>query len=167
MKMIKKSYLTLFFLVGGYFLKAQTPTSEEQVKRCGTMEHMEYLKQQDPTLEKQLEDYNKVLDQWVANHPEGDKNRAVRTIPLVFHVIYNKDEENISDAQILSQLKAVNEDFSRTNADASNTPKEFESVAGNPNIQFCLATIDPSGNPTNGIVRVKTSVTEFDTDDKM
>lgn len=167
MKMIKRIYVTLFFLVGSYFLQAQTTVIEEQVERCGTMAHMEYLKQQDPTLEKQLQDYNRVLDQWVAKNPQGDRSRAVRTIPLVFHIVYSKDIENISDAQILSQLKAVNEDFSRTNADASKTPKEFQSIAGNPNIQFCLATIDPSGKPTNGIVRVKTSVTEFDTDDKM
>ncbi|MEO6902110.1 MAG: M43 family zinc metalloprotease [Bacteroidia bacterium] len=167
MKMIKKSYVTLFFLAGSYFLQAQITTSEELVKRCGTMEHMEYLKQQDPTLEKQLEDYDKVLDQWVAKHPSGDKSRATRIIPIVFHIVYNKDEENISDAKVLSQLKAVNEDFSRTNADTALTPKEFKSVAGNPNIQFCLATIDPSGKPTTGIDRVKTSATGFSTDDKI
>ncbi len=128
------------------------------------MEHMEYLKQQDPTLEQQLKEYNETLDQWIAKNPEGSKSRAIRTIPIVFHVIYNTTAQNISDAQILSQLKAVNEDFSRTNADASKTPAGFQKVAGNPNIQFCLAQRDPSGKATNGIVHKQSNVTGW-TDD--
>jgi hypothetical protein len=158
--MIKKLTLATFLISTSLF--AQT---EPSVRRCGTMEHMEYLKQQDPGLEQQLKEYNETLQQWIAKNPEGSKSRAVRTIPIVFHVIYNAAAENISDAQILSQLKAVNEDFSRTNADASQTPAAFQSVAGNPNIQFCMAQRDPSGKATNGIVRKQTTKTGWSTDD--
>lgn len=158
--MIKKLQLALLLLSTGVY--AQT---EPTTRRCGTMEHMEYLKQQNPDLEQQLKEYNEVLNQWVAKNPGGDRSRAIRTIPLVFHIVYNTTAQNISDDQIMSQLKAMNEDFTRTNADASQTPTAFQSVAGNPNLQFCLAQRDPSGKATTGIVRVKTNKTGFATDD--
>lgn len=79
------------------------------------------------------------------------------TIPVVFHVIHKGESigqgSNISEARILSQLEILNEDFSRSNVDAGNTPANFASVAANTNIQFCIASIDPSGSPTNGITR--------------
>ena len=44
------------------------------------------------------------------------------SIPVVFHVLYNTPIQNISDAQILSQLEVMNDDFNRTNSDiASNS----------------------------------------------
>lgn len=63
-------------------------------------------------------------------------------IPVVVHVIYNNSSQNISDAQIQSQLDVLNEDFSATNSDYGNTPSEFASVAsGNTKIQFEMATV--------------------------
>ncbi len=158
--MITKLTLATLFISTSIF--AQT---EPTVRTCGTMEHMEYLKQQNPGLEQELKEYNQTLDQWIAQHPQGSQSRAIRTIPIVFHIVYNTTAQNISDEQILSQLKAVNEDFSRTNADASQTPAGFKSIAGNPNIQFCMAQRDPSGKATNGIVRVKTANSTGFTDD--
>ncbi len=160
--MIKKLQLALLLISTGIFAQ----TEEITQRTCGTAEHMEYLKQQDPTLTQQLKEYNEKLNEWIAANPSaGEARGAVRTIPLVFHIVYNTTAQNISDEQILSQLKAVNEDFSRTNADASKTPAAFKNIAGNPNIQFCLAQRDPSGKPTTGIVRVKTTKTGFATDD--
>jgi hypothetical protein len=80
-----------------------------------------------------------------------------RVIPVVVHVLHNGTsigvEANISDAQILSQIRVLNEDFRRKNADAIRTPAEFLPVAADANIEFVLAKQDPSGLPTNGIVR--------------
>src|SRR4051812_9191807 len=47
--------------------------------------------------------------------------QSVITIPVVVHVVYNGTAENISDAQIFSQIDVLNEDFSRSNADTGNT----------------------------------------------
>ena len=80
-----------------------------------------------------------------------------RVIPVVVHVLHNGTavgvEANISDAQILSQIRVLNEDFRRKNADAIRTPAEFLPVAADANIEFVLAKQDPNGLPTNGIVR--------------
>lgn len=79
------------------------------------------------------------------------------TIPVVVHVIHDGDAEgvgsNISEAQILSQIDILNEDFRRLNADAANTPADFLSVAADSKIEFCLAIVDPDGNVSNGIHR--------------
>ena len=79
-------------------------------------------------------------------------------IPVVVHVIHNGENigegANIPEAQILSQLQVLNEDFNRLNADAAQTPPQFSGVAASLNVEFVLAKQDPNGLPTNGIVRV-------------
>ena len=59
------------------------------------------------------------------------------SLPVVFHVVHTGagEDNNISDQQIMSQLTVLNEEF----ADSK--------------IQFCMASRDPDGNPTNGITR--------------
>ncbi len=87
------------------------------------------------------------------------------TIPVVIHVVYHTATENISDAQIKSQLKVLNEDFRRMNADAANTPQAFQNNAADCRIMFCLAQVDPHGRPNPGIIRKFTNKTYFDVDD--
>ncbi len=96
-------------------------------------------------------------------HPEEARVNASRIIPTVVHVIYSNAGENIPDAQVISQIDILNEDFGRTNADTTNTPAAFQSVAVNSDIEFCLASIDPGGNPTNGINRVSLAGSPFTT----
>ena len=72
---------------------------------------------------------------------------------MVFHVIHAYGDENISKAQIEDQLRVVNEDFQRQNADASQTRDVFKSRAANFNIEFKLARIAPDGSFTEGITR--------------
>lgn len=95
----------------------------------------------------------------------GDLQKAVITIPVVVHVVYNNSTENISTAQIQSQIDVLNEDFRRQNSDASDTPSIFAGVASDVEIEFCLATVDPNGNATNGITRTATSKRSFRTND--
>ena len=83
------------------------------------------------------------------------------TIPVVFHVVYKNNTENISQAQILSQLEVINEDFRRQNIDAINTPTDFASVAADTEINFCLAQRTPENNITSGITRTETNVSSF------
>ncbi|HRN41716.1 MAG TPA: hypothetical protein PK649_06535, partial [Vicingus sp.] len=91
--------------------------------------------------------------------------KATRNIPVVVHVIHNGDAvgsgENISAAQINSQITALNADYGATNTDFSSVPAAFQSVATNADIQFCLATVDPNGNPTTGINRVQLSAADY------
>ena len=95
-----------------------------------------------------------------------DPNKAVTgviTIPVVVHVVYNNSSENISDAQIMSQMTVLTDDFRRLNSDANNNWPQ----AADSEIEFCLATVDPQGNTTSGITRTSTSVTSFSANDNM
>ena len=94
-------------------------------------------------------------------------NNEVIIIPVVVHVLYNTNEQNISDEQIISQITSLNKDYRRLNADTVNTPGAFKSVAADTRIQFCLAKIDPQGNYTTGIIRKYTKTQQFLTDDAM
>ncbi len=91
----------------------------------------------------------------------------VITIPVVVHVVYNTSEQNISDEQIRSQIAVLNNDYRKKNADASHIPDAFKSRAADAGIEFKLATIDPVGMPTTGIIRKRTSELSFGTDDKI
>ncbi|SFB02503.1 Por secretion system C-terminal sorting domain-containing protein [Algoriphagus aquimarinus] len=87
-------------------------------------------------------------------------------IPVVVHVIHNGDpvglRTNVPVSQIVEQLRILNEDFQRLNADASNTPTAFLPFAGQTNIEFVIAKQDPLGLPTDGITRTKGSKTSYD-----
>jgi hypothetical protein len=86
---------------------------------------------------------------------------SIYIIPVVFHVLYNTASENLSEELILDQLKDLNACFNRQNEDTINTRPIFLPVAGNARIRFVLASEDPDGNPTNGIIRKFTTRTTF------
>lgn len=91
---------------------------------------------------------------------EGLRSGVVR-IPVVVHVVYNTSAQNVSDAQINSQIAVLNEDYRRLNADAGSVPSTFAGVAADSRIEFQLAVRDPDCNPTTGITRTSTSETSF------
>lgn len=96
----------------------------------------------------------------------GAQRRAgIVTVPTVAHVVYNASDENISDAQVASQIDALNRDYSVSNPDRANVPAPWKGVVGNPNIRFVLASKDPQGNPSDGITRTQTTKTSFSTDE--
>lgn len=93
----------------------------------------------------------------------------VRQIPVVIHVIHQGEAlgegTNISEGQVLDQMRIINEDFQQRNPNFSNTPTEFLGVASSPNLEFVLAKQRPDGLPTNGIHRVKGPKTEYSSRD--
>ncbi len=132
--------------------------------RCGTTEYMNNLKQNDPKLNEKLNQAEQIIQQWMSGHPNYRTSSTVPdTIPIVVHVVYQTALQNISDAQVISQIDVLNEDFARTNADSVNTPAIWQAIAGRLPYYFVLARRDPNGNPTNGIVRTPTSSNTFST----
>jgi hypothetical protein len=89
------------------------------------------------------------------------------TLPVVVHVVYRTDVENISKAQINSQLAVLNRDFRATNPDKSGVPDVWKGLVADSRISFALATKDPSGNATDGVTRTETDRQSFGTDDSV
>jgi len=140
-------------------LALQQSTLAQRV--CGTTEYQMMLEQEDPSIINRREEIEQFTRDFLISNPQGE--RALVRIPVVVHVVYNTTAENISDAQIQSQITVLNQDFRKLNADAANTPSAFAGLAGDANIEFCLASVDPNGNATSGILRVPTSATSFGT----
>lgn len=80
-------------------------------------------------------------------------------IPIVFHVLHDNGVENISEEQILDQIRILNEDYNQGNEDLDGVIPEFKSIIGSVNFTFKLATKDPNGDCTNGIIRYRTDET--------
>ncbi len=138
-----------------------------QVTRCATVEHEAALKAKDPDYEKRKQEIEAFTNRYIQKNKSQNKMEGGVTIkiPIVFHIVYKTAAQNISDARIMEQIDILNADFRRLNADTTDTPDAFGDVAADCNVEFCLAAIDPDGNPTSGILRVETDVTTFDFDD--
>ena len=123
---------------------------------CISYEHLQEQKANDPSIfarEADLELFTRDF----ANRPKN--SQAPLVIPVVFHVLHEYGTENISRAQILDQLRTLNEDYNRQNPDTVNTPAPFKPLSGGLNVVFRLATKDPNGNCTDGINRLYTPLT--------
>jgi Pregnancy-associated plasma protein-A/Secretion system C-terminal sorting domain len=145
------------------FLGALLAFGQANAQRiCGSLEHQHAIEAQDPTIATKRQAIEQFTNQIIA---QNKQNRALVTIPVVIHVLYNNATQNISDAQIQSQIAVLNADFARLNADWTNTPSVFTSLVGVPDIQFCLAQQDPNGAATTGIIRKSTTNTSFSTND--
>ncbi|HRV87195.1 MAG TPA: zinc-dependent metalloprotease [Saprospiraceae bacterium] len=83
--------------------------------------------------------------------------RTTMTIPVVVHIVYRTADENLSDRQIQSQIDALNRAYANPADTRSGVPKEFAELQSVPGVHFCLASMDPDGQMTNGITRTKTN----------
>lgn len=86
---------------------------------------------------------------------------TIYTVPVVFHVLYNVANENLNDSLLISQIEVLNRDFNRRNPDSIKTRGIFKSRAGSARIQFVLASVDPNGMATNGMIHKPTTKTTF------
>ncbi|MFN0213914.1 MAG: zinc-dependent metalloprotease [Saprospiraceae bacterium] len=86
------------------------------------------------------------------------QERSPLVVPVIVHVVWHTVGEHVSDEIIVSQLEALNRDFNAQNLDLDEIPEEFQDRIANLEISFCLASKTPFGQPTNGILRVRTTV---------
>jgi len=130
-------------------------SAQEITHNCGFDHWLGAIKTQQPERAAQIAaDYNG----WVReSSSQSERVQTVYHIPVVFHVVWNTESQNIPDSVIFSQIEVLNEDYRRLNTNADQTRAEFLPVAADVEIEFHLATIDPQGNPTNGIVRTETA----------
>ena len=134
-------------------------------RNCAQMAVHELLAETDPGYRGrrlEVEDHSR---RTIASGRAMEVARKLLTIEVVVHVVHRTAAENISDAQVRSQIAALNRDYTLKNADKSKVPAPFKGLVANPNIRFKLATKDPNGKQTTGITRTATTVREFGIDD--
>jgi PKD repeat protein len=90
------------------------------------------------------------------NQKSGGQNSTQGTIyyiPVVFQILHQGGAENITNAQALACVAEMNTRYRKLNADTANTISQFKGIAADVQIEFRMATKDPSGNCTDGINR--------------
>lgn len=79
------------------------------------------------------------------------ESQGTYVIPVVLHVFHYGDDGKIDLDQAQSGIDIMNDDFNGLNDGWDDVDPQFEDVKGTLDIQFCLASIDPDGNPTTGV----------------
>ena len=139
------------------FLFAFQISIAQSIIRCSTNERA-------PTAyedhEKFLEEYEESIQEFNKKKQANKSSSVIITIPVHIIIVHSPGQtvgtgDNFSMDHIQSQIDVLNEDFRRLNLDAVNTPAAF--AAGDSEIEFCLAVLDESGNPTDGITRYGTN----------
>lgn len=113
----------------------------EGPRTCATMDVLAENIKENPGLAKKHDDVDKQADK-VMRKGGTTPFTGVITIPVRVHVIYNTDQQNISDAQIQSQITVLNRDFRNRSGAASQLPGVFAGLASDMEIRFTLACID-------------------------
>jgi hypothetical protein len=132
-------------------------------RQCAAMEEYERLLEEQPSFRTNQQRAESFTARAVTSGEADRVARTLITIPTVVHVVYKKPQENISKAQIQSQMTALNLDFRATNSDTSKVPAAWKGLVADSKIKFQLATKGPAGERTDGIVRVQTDRTSFGT----
>ncbi len=129
---------------------AQTP------HKCAAVDIEIKSIEKDPSILDKIEDLENETREFIENKPK-DARDAVYTIPVVVHIIHDGEDigegQNISDAKIMEQIDRLNEDFQGLNADKLNDDHPYYPIQADCQIEFCLAQLDPDGEPTTGINR--------------
>jgi len=127
---------------------------------CGTDQYHEAQLRENPGLAQRLANLEREYVEYVeaggSATTRGGGSCDIHVIPVVVHVVYNSTNSNISDEQIHSQIEVLNEDYRRM-YDTEGYGHGIDSY-----IQFCLANFDPNGNPTTGITRTESPVSDHD-----
>ncbi len=158
-----KALITLFFI----FLLTHAGAQ----RLCGSSAYKKQLLLQNPSLQNSFDLAEKQIEKTIANSKKyaarDTSSNELISVPVVIHVLYKNAIQNISDAQILSQLEVLNKDFSNQNNDRDNTPFVFKNLSADTKIKFCLAQVDPKGKSTSGIIRKQSKIEVFTADDAM
>jgi hypothetical protein len=149
---MRQNILTIMLLASSLFLNAQ--------ERCGNKSITKHTIEKYPQYKIAKEKVNAQIEKWIEGYSKKSE-KIIITIPVVVHVVWNTNAENISDTRVYEQIEILNNDFRRTNIDVINTPSVWQTVAADCEIEFCLAQVNPNGNITTGINRVETNVSQF------
>ncbi|MCB0791604.1 MAG: PKD domain-containing protein [Flavobacteriales bacterium] len=164
--------LTLGALLALPSLTASAQSSDH--RPCGSDEAFRRAVTNDPGILQRQGDLERFTEEYTTTHRNDRADEdPVYVIPLVFHILYNDADipsagataygsglnANISDEQIYDAVSILNRDYRKLNPDTLDIVFGFDTIAADVKLEFRLATINPYGNCTNGIDRIKTTET--------
>lgn len=149
MLMFYKVQLSIFSIVCLFFCSIQAQNNQP----C-SFEEVMLKNNQNPTQALQNFENNEQFTQAFIKNLRAQKQNLPSTyvIPVVLHIFHNGADGMISEEQAISSIDVLNADMKGLNDDFNNILPRFDSIKATIDVEFCLATIDPQGNPTNGIL---------------
>jgi hypothetical protein len=131
-----------------------------QIIPCSSDAHYQKILKQYP----QLAAYETKFDEQLSRRIEKKTTAAIADtetydFPLVIHIVHDYGTENIPDNVIYDAVAYWAQVYVEQNADTADVITPFVPYVGNPKMRLHLATIDPNGNPTKGVVRVQSYLT--------
>jgi hypothetical protein len=143
-----RTFLSFFLFI---FIFTNTAISQKNPERCSQEHKMQKWFMKMPNLQESIE---QGFEEFNKNKSGSRQTGGVIAVHVI--IVHPAGQaigqgQNFSIEHVQSQIDVLNEDFGRYNGDAGNTPSVFP--AEDTGIQFCLATVDPNGNPTDGITR--------------
>jgi len=157
-----KYLVVLFFIVTGSQLFSQ--------QRCSMEEYVNRQVSEDISLKDKLEQVDAFTRERTTSTGSAQRVNGIPetiTIPVVFHVLYHTREQNIDRSFLNHLIAALNRDFNKKNSDTSNIPSVFKPYATSMGFEFKMATMDPKGRSTDGVVRKYTPIVYWMSDDQM
>lgn len=114
---------------------------------------------EDPTYLEREAEWLHELDELIMNSAQQRDDDQVYVIPVVFHILHLGGRENITNEQILNAMDILNRDYDKRNADTISVHPSMRQRIADMDIEFRLASRDPLGNCTNGIIRHRSAET--------
>jgi hypothetical protein len=165
--MVKKSIILLSALA-----MITTAAVAQKVYPCNTDEYTRELIAKDPKIAQIQEALDKVLRGAISKTTSNsavydfkqDSAYAAITktklvIPVVVHIIHDFGADYVADTSIYTMIRNMNDVYQGKNADLVDVIPVFKPYIGVMNMEFRLAQRDPNGNPTNGITRRQSYLT--------
>lgn len=133
-------------------------TSRPTQRQCASYEVLQQQLKDDPSLQQRMDEIEAFTRRFESN-PQSAKLLPDGTmeVPVVVNVLWRTAAENVSLAQIQSQIDVLNEDYAATNADYNSTSTYNSVKSGNTGIKFVL----------QNVVRRQTTKTSWSTNDAM
>lgn len=150
-KILKVTMFFYFILI----LQIFTPYQAFSQRSCGSHEYY-ILSNENPQIRKEREELESRIRQFIRQNISYRSEEQYR-IPVVVHVVM-PNPNDVSDAQIFSQIDVLNEDYNALNVDLPSVPNEFHGLISNTMFEFYLASVGPD---CNGITRTVSNVPCF------
>lgn len=135
-------------------------------RQCESFEYEGQLIQRNHSLVDSVNSIENFVNARLSSSERTQQSKII-TIPVIVHILYHFPGENISDDVVKSQITALNRDYRKQNADTTKIPAVFKPLAADCGIEFQLATVDPGGRASTGIIHKYTPITKWTTDDEI
>lgn len=148
--MLKNSFLLLLLLWAVPSIAQLTVNHDHE--RCGFVHANNWDNPETQAKHQAFEQalHTKILENRQLATARTTNEDTIWQIPVIVHVVHNGEAvgtgANITQAQVYSQIQALNDDFRGTNFDRDNVREPFKDLRGDTKVEFVLATEDEDGN---------------------